>query len=75
MKTNSLRRWTAVGLSLLTTAAFTVAANEALVAQPEKTTEKTYTGMIKSVDAKDRAITVKRLTGSKRFNLGDSCVF
>lgn len=75
MKTQSLRTWTAVGLSLLTTAALTVAAEEALVTQPQKTTEKTYTGMVKSVDAKDRAVTVKRLTGSKRFNLGDSCVF
>ena len=75
MKTHSLRTWTAVGLSLLTTAALTVAAEEALVTQPQKITEKTYTGMVKSVDTKDRAVTVKRITGSKRFNLGDSCVF
>lgn len=65
-----------LGLSLLTAVAFTAAADEApSTTKTNKSTAKTYTGMVKSVDALNRAVTVKRFGGSKRFNLGDSCVF
>lgn len=74
MKTSTLRTWTTVGLAVLTTAAFTAAADQAPATQSQKTTAKTYTGMVKGVDAKDRVVTVKRLLATKRFNAGDSCV-
>lgn len=75
MKTSKLRNWTTVGLAVLTTAAFTAAADEAATMQPQQIKAKTYTGMVKTVDAQNRAVTVTKVLGSKRFNLGDSCVF
>lgn len=74
MKTYSLRKWTTVGLAMLTTAAFTAVADETPATQLQKTAAKTYTGMVKFVDAKNRAVIVKRFPASKRFNIGDSCV-
>jgi Cu/Ag efflux protein CusF len=75
MKTSTLRNWTTVSLAVLTTAAFTAVAGEAARMQPQTTSAKTYTGMVKSVDAQNRSVTVTKFIGSKRFNLGDSCVF
>lgn len=72
MKTSVLRNWTVVGLSVLTTAAvFPASADEAATVKPEKT----YTGMVKSVDASAHTVTVKSLLFSRRFNLGDSCEY
>lgn len=75
MKTYSLRKWTTVGLAILTSAAFTAVADDPAVTQPQKTKAKTYTGMVRSVDAQNRTVTVKKFVGSKRFNLGDACAF
>lgn len=37
--------------------------------------EKSCTGMVKSVDSASRTVVVKKFLWSKRFNLGDTCVF
>jgi Cu/Ag efflux protein CusF len=72
MKTSVLRNWTVVGLSVLTTAAvFRASADEAATAKPERT----YTGMVKSVDADARTVTIKSFLSSRHLNLGESCEY
>ncbi len=73
MKTNTLRTWTAVCGSVLTlTAALTSSADQtATAAKPDKT----YTGMVVSVNPADRTLEVKGLILSKKFNLGSVCTY
>ena len=70
MKTKNYSTWMALGLSVLLTATgFRATAEE-----PAKA-GKSYTGLVTAVDAKDHSLTVKGTLFSKRFNLGDNCVY
>ena len=73
MKTTALRTWTAVCVSVLTaTAAVRAAADQTTTAAKP---EKTYTGMVKSIDPKEHVVNVDGTLLSKKFNLGDACTY
>jgi Cu/Ag efflux protein CusF len=73
MKTTRATFWMAVGASALTLAtAFKAPADEtATAAKPDKT----YTGTVNAVDPNERTLDVKGIMLSKKFNLGDNCVY
>ena len=76
MKTNAIRNWFMVGMSVFTAAALSAGADEmAPTTQTSEIKEKTCTGMVKSVDVENRTVTVSQFLGSKQINLGESCVF
>lgn len=77
MKTKVLRKWTAVGLSVLTaTAAYRASADDASANATAAKPDKTYTGTIVSVNPKENMLDVKGLLFSKKdFNLGDNCTY
>lgn len=62
----------AVGASVLTLTAFTAAADQAATAAK---TDKTYTGMVISVNPNQSTLKVKGLLFSKKFNLGENCSY
>ena len=74
MKTNKLRVWMVVCMSVLpaTTALRLSADQVAAAAKPEKT----YTGMVTSVDPNEHVLSVKKwMMLNKKFNLGDGCAY
>ena len=77
MKTNALRAWAAVGLAALTaTAGYRALADGASANATAAKPDKTYTGMIVSVDPKEHMLEVKSFPFSdKKFNLGDTCAY
>jgi Cu/Ag efflux protein CusF len=76
MKNKVLRTWAAVCLSAVTaTAGYRVLADDASANAAAKP-DKTYTGMIVSVDPKEHTLEVKSFPFSdKKFNLGDTCTY
>jgi len=77
MKTTRLKNWMAVWVAILTaTAGCRVLADEAAANAPAAKPEKTYTGMVVSVDPKERLLDVNGfLFSHKQFNLGDTCTY
>jgi Cu/Ag efflux protein CusF len=77
MKTKALRAWAVVCLSALTaTAAYRASADDASANATAAKPDKTYTGTIVSVDAKEHLLDVKGFPFShKKFNLGDTCTY
>src|SRR6266699_1282292 len=77
MKTRTtLRTWAVAGAAALTAiAAATAPAYPAGPATPVSKHEKTYTGMVVSLDPKEHVLNVKRFLWTKKFNLGDSCTY
>lgn len=73
MKTKNSSTWTALCLSVLMTGA----AYRATADEPAKAVkaDKSYTGLVTVVDAKEHSLTVKGTLFSKRFNLGDHCTY
>jgi hypothetical protein len=73
MKTNILRTWTAVCVSALTmTAALKSSADDTAMAGIPN---KSYTGTVVSVDAKERLLGLQGTFLTKKFNLGDNCTY
>ena len=74
MKTNTIRTWTAVGVSglLLATAGQSLASEQAATAARQ---EKTYTGTVISVNPNEHMLHIKGLILSRNFNLGGSCAY
>jgi len=77
MKTKALRTWAVVCLSALTaTAAYRASADDASANATAAKPDKTYTGTIVSVDAKEHMLDVRGYPfSSKKFNLGDTCAY
>ena len=76
MKTKALRRWTAVGLSVLTaTAAYRASAEDASANATAAKPDKNYTGTIVSVDPKENMLNVHGFMFSKKFNFGNNCAY
>src|SRR2546430_10523733 len=75
MTTN--RKYIAIGLGLLFgSSALQLRADEQAGGRhSEKTSEKTYTGIISAVDSKERVVRIKGTFFSKTFNLGGQCEF
>lgn len=72
MKTTALGKWAAVGMSVLTLAAYSSPADQtATAAKPDKT----CTGTVASVHPDQRTLEVKGFLFSKTFNIGNSCTF
>jgi predicted RNA-binding protein len=74
MKSNWLKNWIGVGVAVLTTAAaFGATADEAAqAAMPEKS----YTGTVAAIDAKEHVLSVKGWGfWKKSFNLGENCTY
>lgn len=72
MKTKALHIWTIIGVSVLTMAGtLKSSADDAAAALPHKS----YTGMVMSVDTKERTLGVKGLFLTRTFNLGDDCTY
>src|SRR5205823_12955965 len=67
----------AIGLGLLVgSCAFHLRADEQVGGrQSEKTSEKTYTGIVSAVDSKERVVRIKGTFFSKTFNVGGQCEF
>lgn len=73
MKTKNSSTWTALCLSVLIIGAgYRATADEPAKAMKA---DKSYTGLVTEVDAKETALTVKGTLFSKRFNLGDNCTY
>ena len=73
MKTQVLRNWTTASvLVLMLTGTPRVSADDAGTAVLP---HKTYTGMVVSVDAKERTLGLKGAFMKKKFNLGDNCAY
>jgi len=77
MKNKALRAWAAVCLSALTaTAGYRALADDASANTTAAKPDKTYTGMIVSVDPKEHTLEAKSfLFSHKKFNLGDNCAY
>lgn len=77
MKTKALRKWTAVGLSVLTaTAAYRASADDASANATAAKPDKNYTGTIVSLNPQEKMLDVKGFWFSKKdFNLGDNCTY
>jgi Cu/Ag efflux protein CusF len=77
MKTKALRAWAAVGLSVLTaTAAYRASADDASANATAAKPDKTYTGMVVSVNPQENRLDVKGFLFSKKeFNLGNNCAY
>jgi Cu/Ag efflux protein CusF len=79
MKTSGLNLniWAVVCVSVLTTgAAFSASADQASADKAAATKhEKTYTGMVVTVDPKEHMLDVKEFFLHKKFNLGDTCTY
>ncbi|HUA36879.1 MAG TPA: hypothetical protein VMA35_00610, partial [Candidatus Sulfopaludibacter sp.] len=77
MKTKALRAWAVVCLSALTvTAAYRASADGASANATTAKPDKSYTGMIVSMDQKEHMLDVKSFPfSSKKFNLGDTCTY
>ncbi|MGH7975077.1 MAG: hypothetical protein ACREDS_14900 [Limisphaerales bacterium] len=73
MKTITSHTWMAVCASVLTAATVATASADqaATVVRPEKT----YTGMIVSVNPAEHTLEVRGFLFSKKFNLGDHCTY
>jgi predicted RNA-binding protein len=79
MKPNTVKRWLAIGASVLTT---TVTIPAAADTPPTQTTstmpkpDKDYTGTVIAVDPKEHVLSVKGWVFSKKsFNLGEKCAY
>src|SRR6266581_1176010 len=76
MKTTALRTWAVAGAAALTAITAVMApAYPVGSATPVSKHEKTYTGIVVSVDPKEHVVNVKRFLWTKKFNLGDSCTY
>jgi Cu/Ag efflux protein CusF len=77
MKTTKSKNWTAVCMAVLTaTAGYRALADGVSANATAAKPDKTYTGMIVSVDPKEHLVEVKGfLFSDKKFNLGDTCAY
>lgn len=78
MKTNTLflRIGTAAGAAaLLLGTAWTTLADDAAATATAGLPHKSYTGLIRSVDAKEHTLSLKGFVFNKTFNLGDNCSY
>ncbi len=76
MKRSTLHTWAAVGLSgLIATAAYRASADDTSAKATAAKPDKTYTGTVVSVAPKEHTLDMKGFLFSKKFNLGDSCVY
>ncbi len=76
MKTTALRTWAVAGAAALTAITAVMApAYPVGSATPVSKHEKTYTGMVVSLDPKEHVLNVNRFLWTKKFNLGDSCTY
>jgi Cu/Ag efflux protein CusF len=73
MKTIKVCSWLAAGASVIAlTMAFPSSADQAASAVKP---DKSYTGMVKAIDPKERTLEVSGLIWSKKFSLGDNCAY